>query len=148
MNESLKKAVDGFVSLNGASLFHSDEGQQWIKDNCLDITDFDNISLIEKFFKIVSMIGKDDKYVCDKILIRHTPQCNPSSYFISLFERYDIRELVVTVESNVYFISAMLARGYHASSIKIDLTDKWGGTNYFSSTNVLTYGTAILLTKD
>ena len=146
MNELFYKAVHSFLSLPD-SCCNKDLKKQWAKDNDLDISVYKNQEEIEAFFRIATKIGKDDKYVTDKFLVRHSPRVTVDSYFISLFKKYEIREVLVTVESNVYLVAALMALGYRAEPVTIPLTDKWGKDNYWAIQNNIEYGHGILLTS-
>ena len=146
MNELLNKVVNEFTNLK--INLYSEEGKKWARDNDLDVTSSENIEEIKSFFNIVKKIGCDDKYITDKFLIRNLIRCNSNSYFISLLLKYDIKEVVVTNETNVYIITSLLSKGYTLHLIEMTLTDKWGKDNFFSEENQLYYGHGLLLKRD
>ena len=148
MNEELRKAVEGFLAIDKYSFSRSDEGKKWAEENGLDMSEYQNIQDMESFFRIASMIGKDDKYISEDFLVRNCPKAILNSYFVSLIKKYDIKRIVVTVEANAYLISSLMSIGYKAEPINIELTDKWGKDNYWAEQNKVVYGHGILLTRD
>lgn len=149
MNEAFKKAVDGFKELGKKSLTYSREGKEWAEENNIDLSVEDNVNDIKHFFSWAINIGKDDKYITNDFLVRKTPsEVHVNSYLIELLKRYEIKRLVVTVEANAYFISTLMALGYKAESITLELTDSWGKGNYWAENNKLVYSHGILMTKD
>lgn len=137
---ALKKAVSGYNALP-KDFRYCDEGQQWLAENGLSADQYNDGIDIEYFFRSASRIGKDDKYVSDRFVLRSCPRTTPTSYFAFLFEKFEIDEILVTPEANGYTIAALMANGYAAQPVKCEMTEAW-------AKSASEYGHCILLTKD
>lgn len=148
MNEMLAKAVAGFEALDGEVHTYNQECVKWAEENGIDLSTYEDIREVNAFFKSALSQKDDDKYITGKFFLRYCPDSlTPNSQYIKLFERYGINEVVVTMEAKVCVITSLMAVGYKATPIYLELTDKWSKDAYDGEKNKEIYGNAVLLTK-
>lgn len=148
MNETLKKALDEFDALNQCINANKKEWIAWADAYGIDLSSYDNVKQVQVFFDTLHRILNDDKYVTDKLFVRYCPDSlTADSVYVKLFDVFHINEVVITVEAKTCLVAALMANGYHAEPIKLQLTDAWGKDNTFAEKNIAQYGNSILLKR-
>ena len=148
MNETLKKALDEFETLGKCINANKKEWLAWADAYGIDLSSYDNVKQVQVFFDTLQRILNDDKYITDKLFVRYCPDSlTAESAYVKLFDAFHIDEVVITVEAKTCLIAALMANGYKAEPIKLQLTDAWGKDNTFAEKHIAQYGNAILMKR-